>query len=431
MSNPRQMHLNIFLRAFGGHMGAGRLPGVNPYDTVDPDYHIRFAQRAEAARFDAIFTASASGFLEDIRRTTFFGLDTTALQSALAMVTRQIGLISTVSTTFTEPFVTARQLATLDHLSKGRAGWNIVTSSGDAEAQNFGQDRILAHELRYARAAEFLEVTQKLWDSWDADAFEKSAARGVIADPEFVREIHHAGEWFRVKGPAILPRPPQGRPLLVQAGSSSDGTAFAARNVDAVFTNQADLAGSRAFYAWIKAEAEGFGRDPASLKVLPGLIPIVAATEAEAREKKDQLDALIPRDYQLDVLRHSLGLNIDGLRDTDPLPPFPAVESVNSRKGRFLMLKQLLDTPGITLGEAIRQLNGLNHTAAVVGTPAQVADEMEHWFTTGAADGFNISAPSYPWGFEAICDLLIPELQRRGLFRRDYAESTLRARFAA
>lgn len=344
-------------------------------------------------------------------------------------MTERIGLIATVSTTFNEPFHTARKFASLDHISGGRAGWNIVTSATVDEARNFGHDAHLEHSLRYDRAREFVEVATKLWDSWEDDAVLLDRARGIYADAAKVQPIDHRGEHFAVQGPLNVRRSPQGHPLLVQAGSSEDGKEFAAQYAEAVFTAQQTLADGQAFYKDVKNRLSRYGRSEDELKILPGICPVIGATEAEARALEQELTALQVPEYGLAQLSGMLGTDLTGLPLDGPLPALPEERDINGNKSRFTLVAELARRDGLTLRELIARLGGGRGHRVFAGTPEQMADQLEEWFTQGAADGFNIMPPHLPGGLEDFVDHVVPILQERGLFRTEYSGRTLREHY--
>ncbi|MCL7428070.1 LLM class flavin-dependent oxidoreductase [Streptomyces sp. YS415] len=425
-TGPRTLHLNAFLLNAGHHDAAWRHPRTQPEKITDLRYFQQLARTAERGRLDSVFLADGLALWGNARYNALGGFEPLTLLSALAAVTEHVGLIATVSTTFNEPFHTARKFASLDHISGGRAGWNIVTSGTVNEARNFGQDEHLEHRLRYERAREFLEVATKLWDSWEDDAVLLDRERGVYADTDKVREIGHRGEYFGVHGPLNVPRSPQGYPLLVQAGSSEDGKEFAAQYAEAVFTAQQTLADAQAFYKDLKSRLTQHGRTEEQLLVLPGIAPVIGSTEAEARALEQELTDLQVPEYGLAQLSGMLGTDLTGLPLDGPLPDLPEERDINGNKSRFTLVAQLARRDGLTLRELIARLGAGRGHHVFAGTPEQVADHLEEWFTQGAADGFNIMPPHLPGGLEDFVDHVVPLLQQRGLFRTEYTGRTLR-----
>ncbi|MGP3926877.1 LLM class flavin-dependent oxidoreductase [Streptomyces sp. 8N616] len=428
-SRPRRFHLNAFLMNAGHHDAAWRHPRTQPERVTDLRYFQHLAQTAERGRLDSVFLADGLALWGKVRHNALGGFEPLTLLSALAAVTEHVGLIATVSTTFNEPFHTARKFASLDHISGGRAGWNIVTSGTVDEARNFGQDEHLEHRLRYRRAKEFIEVTTKLWDSWEDDAVLLDRERGVYADTDKVRSIDHRGEYFAVRGPLNVPRAPQGYPLLVQAGSSEDGKEFAAQYAEAVFTAQQSLADGESFYKDLKSRLARYGRAEDDLKILPGICPVIGATEAEARALERELTDLQVPEYGLAQLSGMLGTDLTGLPLDGPLPRLPEEVEINGNKSRFTLVAELARRDGLTLRELIARLGGGRGHRVFAGTPEQIADQLQEWFTQGAADGFNIMPPHLPGGLEDFVDHVVPILQRRGLFRTEYTGSTLREHY--
>ncbi|GGU47802.1 LLM class flavin-dependent oxidoreductase [Streptomyces lavendofoliae] len=426
---PRQLHLNAFLMNAGHHDAAWRHPSTSPERVTDPAYFQELARTAERGLLDSVFLADGLALWGDVRYNALGGFEPLTLLAALATATRHIGLIATVSTTFNEPYPTARAFASLDHLSGGRAGWNIVTSGSADEARNFGRDEHLEHGLRYERAREFVDVAVKLWDSWDDDAIVLDRAAGVYADPDKVRPIDHRGTHFRVRGPLNVPRSPQGRPLLVQAGSSEDGKEFAARHAEAVFTAQQTLSGARAFAADLRARLARYGRAQDAVRILPGICPVIGSTEAEARALERELTELQVPEYGLAQLSGMLGTDLTGLPLDGPLPDLPDERDINGNRSRFALVADLGRREGLTLRELIARLGGGRGHRVVAGTPEQIADELQEWFTRGAADGFNIMPPHLPRGLDHFVDQVVPVLQARGLFRTEYAGHTLREHY--
>ncbi|MFD0689291.1 LLM class flavin-dependent oxidoreductase [Actinomadura fibrosa] len=427
----RRLHLNAFLMAPGHHDAAWRHPSSRPDRATDVAYFQELARTAERGRLDSIFFADGLAVWHRVGSNVSGGLEPLTLLSAIAVATERIGLIATASTTFNEPFTLARLFASLDHISGGRAGWNIVTSGNTAEAHNFNLDEHVPHAVRYERAAEFVEVAAKLWDSWADDAVLLDVAGGRYADPDRVRPIDHAGTHFKVRGPLNVQRPPQGRPLLVQAGSSEDGREFAARHAEAVFTAQQTLADGQTFYKDVKTRAERLGRDPGGVKILPGICPILGSTEEEARRLERELTDLQVLDYGLAQLSSMLNTDLADVPLDAPVPEhlLPAEDDVNGNKSRFTLVSELARRDRLTVREIIARLGGGRGHRVVTGTPEQVADQMEEWFREGAADGFNVMPPVLPTGLEDFVDHVVPVLQRRGLFRTEYTGRTLREHY--
>jgi FMN-dependent oxidoreductase (nitrilotriacetate monooxygenase family) len=424
------MHFNLFIMDTGHHEASWRLPGSDPLAHIDVGYHERLARIAEAAKFDSVFLADSPVLWNDPGRRPNGRLEPITLLTALARATERIGLIATASTSYNDPYNLARRFASLDHISGGRAGWNIVTTAGDDAARNFGLDAQPAHAERYERAAEFVEVSRKLWDSWEDDAVVADAGRGVHAEADRVHAIDHAGRFFRVRGPLNLPRSPQGHPVLVQAGSSEDGKDFAARYAEAVFTAQQTLAEGQAFYAGLKRRAAAAGRDPDGVKILPGIVPVLGSTEAEARALDAELDRLIVAEHARDRLAKLLHVEPERLALDEELPAsLPAEDEIEGAKSRYTLVVELARRERLTVRELIGRLGGGRGHRTFAGTPEQVAETIEHWGTHGAADGFNVMPAVLPSGLELFAEHVVPILQRRGLMRREYEGTTLREHY--
>ncbi|WP_405595581.1 LLM class flavin-dependent oxidoreductase [Streptomyces sp. NBC_01410] len=426
---PRRFHLNAFLMNAGHHDAAWRHPRTQPERITDISYFQELARTAERGRLDSLFLADGVALWGNARYNAVGGFEPLTLLSALAVATEHIGLIATVSTTFNEPFHVARKFASLDHISGGRAGWNIVTSGNVAEARNFGREEHLEHALRYERAAEFLDVTKQLWDSWRDDAPVVDRERGVYSEEGAVAAIDHRGTHFRVDGPLNVQRSPQGHPLLVQAGSSEDGKEFAARYAEAVFTAQQTLADGQTFYKDLKSRLAKYGRRPDQLKILPGICPVIGATEAEARALEDELTGLQVPEYGLEQLSGMLGTDLSGLPLDGPLPELPEERDINGNKSRFTLVADLARREQLTIRQLIARLGGGRGHRVFAGTPEQIANQLEEWFTQGAADGFNIMPPYLPGGLDDFVDQVVPLLQDRGLFRTEYSGRTLREHY--
>ena len=428
----RHMHLNLFIHSRGHHEASWRHPMASPLSLSDIRYYQDLAQQAEAGLFDSIFLADQLALGDDIAHGPRTALEPITVLAALAVSTSRIGLIATASTTYTEPFNLARQFASLDHISRGRIGWNIVTSWLATAARNYGGTTQVSHAERYARAEEFLSVVRGLWDSWAADAELDDRAGGRYANPERIRPINHAGAYYRVAGPLNLPRCPQGRPVLVQAGSSDTGRGFAARHAEAIFTAHMEKTSAQAFYADLKAQVAGAGRSTDQVLILPGLSPLIASSTGEAQRVAEALSALANPDAGRKRLSGRFGgYDFSHLPLDTPLTPddFPAPSSVEAARSRTEVILDLVRREQPTLRQLLARLAGARGHYTFTGTPEQVADLMEDWFTDGAADGFNIMPPVLPAMLEVFIADVIPLLQRRGLFRTAYEGETLRAHY--
>ncbi|WP_205730867.1 LLM class flavin-dependent oxidoreductase [Bordetella hinzii] len=424
----RQIKLGAFLMQTGHHIAAWRHPGAQADAGVNIRHYADLARRAEAAKFDAIFLADAVGVrnseLDSLSRTARSDhFEPLTLLSALAMVTERIGLIATVSTTYNEPYHVARKFASLDHISGGRSGWNLVTSSGQGEAQNFNLDEHVDHARRYARAAEFHDVVLGLWDSWEDDAFVRDAASGQYFDPGKVHPLNHRGEHFRVRGPLNVARSPQGRPVVVQAGASPAGRDLAARTAEVIFVAHQTFDEAQAFYRDIKQRAQVYGRDPDQIKIMPGIFPVIGRSQEEAQEKFARLQDLIHPVVGVQLLSNMIGADLRGYPVDGPLPELP---ETNGGKSRQQLLADLARRDGLSIRELYLRIAGARGHQQIVGTPKRVADQLQQWFEEEGADGFNIMSPWLPGGLDDFIELALPELRRRGLVRSEYQGSTLR-----
>ncbi|MFC5215338.1 LLM class flavin-dependent oxidoreductase [Streptomyces coerulescens] len=425
------MRLGAFLYPTGYHVAAWRHPDVPAGAGVDIAHYTELARTAERAKMDFLFLPDSSAMrgedMAELSRTAIryvAQFEPLTLLGALAAVTERIGLTATVSATYNEPYHSARMLASLDHISRGRAGWNLVTSQNPYEAYNFGLPEHPEHGARYARAHEFAEVVSGLWDTWRDDAWRRDKAAGVFFDPAGVRPLDHRGEHFSVRGPLNMPRSPQGRPVTIQAGSSEAGRDLAAATADVVFTAQHSKEQARAFSEDVRARAEKLGRDPDALQVMAGVFPFVGRTRAEAEDKVERLQDLIDPQVGLGLLSSELGhVDLDGCDLDGPLPDIPVSNSGRSRRD---LLVRMAREEGLTVRQLYKRVAGSRGHRQVVGTPESVADELADWFDDGAVDGFIVMPPYLPGGLDDFADLVVPELRRRGLFRGEYTGTTLR-----
>lgn len=421
------LHLNAFLMTVGHHEAAWRLPESDPFAHTDIRHYQNLARIAERGKLDSLFLADSPVLWNSIGRRPAGGLEPTVLLTALAGVTEHVGLIATASTTYNEPYNLARRFASLDHISGGRAGWNVVTTAGLDAARNFNLDDLPAHADRYERAAEFLDVAVKLWDSWEDDAAVGDKEAGIWGDDTKIHPLAHVGKHFRVAGALNVPRSPQGHPLIVQAGSSADGKGLAAKYAEAVFTAQQTLGDAQAFYADLKRRALAEGRDPDTIKILPGIVPAIGSTEREALALEEELDRLIRPEYALRQLAQTLGVDPGDLHLDRELPAdLPSEDEIEAAKSRYTLIVELARREKLTVRQLIGRLGGGRGHRTFAGTPEQVADAIQQWHEQGAADGFNIMAPVLPSGLELFVDHVVPILQRRGLFRTEYTGRTLR-----
>jgi FMN-dependent oxidoreductase (nitrilotriacetate monooxygenase family) len=428
MTERRQLRLGAFMRPVSIHTSAWRYPGGFPDANFNFTHLKYFAQKLEQGRFDAFFMADHLAVMNMPmaalkRSATVTSFDPLTLLPALAAVTERIGLIATASTTYNEPYHIARKFASLDHISGGRAGWNLVTSGNPQESVNFGLDDHVEHSVRYRRAREFFDVVTGLWDSWADDAFIRDVESGVYFDPDKLHVLDHKGEHLSVRGPLNIARPIQGWPVIVQAGASEAGRQIAAETAEAVFSGTNNIAAAQSFYADVKGRMERLGRSRDHLKILPGAFVVVGDTVEAARAKKRHLDSLVHPDSGIASLSVRLGHDVSGFDLDGPLPDIP--ETNASQSGRA-QLVELARRENMTVRQLAQYVGGAFGTLEMIGTPATIADQMEEWLVTEACDGFNIMFPYLPEGLDDFVDRVVPELQRRGLFRREYEGVTLR-----
>jgi FMN-dependent oxidoreductase (nitrilotriacetate monooxygenase family) len=426
-----QLRLGAFLYPSGHHIAAWRHPEAQADAGVNFRHYVKLAQAAEAAKFDLVFLADGVGtrgdnveFLSRTAHSYVAQFEPITLLSALAAVTEHVGLVATASTSFNEPYHVARKFASLDHISGGRAGWNLVTSSNEHEAKNFNRDKHFEHAERYERAIEFAEVVGGLWDSWEDDAFLRDKDQGRFFDPERRHVLDHKGRFFQVRGPLNVARSPQGHPVVVQAGSSEAGRDLAARTAEVIFTAQQTLEDAIDFYSDVKGRLAQYGRHPCDLKILPGVFPIVGRSESEAREKFEQLQALIDPKVGLALVSGLTGgFDLSGYPLDGPIPELP---ETNASKSRQLLTLELARRENLTIRQLYLRVAGARGHWQLVGTPAQIVDQLEERFVKGGADGYNVMPPVLPAGLDDFVELVIPELRRRGLFRSEYEGRTLR-----
>lgn len=428
----RQLHLNLFLMTRGHHEGAWRHPGANPKALTDLQLYVDAARIAEAAKFDAVFLADGLVGPDSGQMASSGQLEPLLLLAALAQHTERIGLIGTASTTYSLPYTLARQFATLDHLSKGRAGWNIVTSWLPRAGENYGLQQNVEHAERYRIAEEFVAAVDALWRSFPGAAVVDDAASGQYLDIGQVRPVNYAGTHIRTRGPLNVPGSPQGRPVLVQAGQSDTGRAFAAQWAEAIFTAHGSKESAQGFYADIKGQAKALGRRAEDIVILPGISAAIGSTEYEARQVWEELDSLTSIEVGLGRLSARFGghdfsgLPLDRRLTRDDFPD-PAL--VEASKSRAIGYVETTLRDGLTLRQLLKRLAGARGHLAIAGTPEQVADTIEDWFRTGAADGFNVMPPVITQQLELFASEVVPILRKRGLFRSDYQSSTLRGHF--
>jgi FMN-dependent oxidoreductase (nitrilotriacetate monooxygenase family) len=421
---PRRIHLGLFHQPLGRHPAAWRRAAAQG-PPEDIDWAIRIARKAEEGLFDMVFVADNLAGPEPGAQGKTGGLEPVTLLSALAVATSQIGLVGTISTSFSEPYNVARMLASLDHISHGRAGWNVVTTQSDRAAENFSLGTLPDHAARYARAGEFVRVVRGLWDSWAEGALLMDKATGAFLDTSRVRLLEHAGTHFSVRGPLNVSRPPPGHPIIVQAGSSPDGIGLAAAEADLAFTAQDTVEDALVYRAALGAAARAAGRTD-NLKILPGVMPVVGRTDAEAREKFAALQEYTDIDAGIRQLSGRWGYDLS----THPLDgPVPEPGERIHGESRVRLLLNKARAENYTLRELAALAIASHGHRIVIGSAETIADDFQSWFEQGAADGFNLIPASMPDGLDDFVDLVVPVLQQRGLFRRSYEETTLRARF--
>jgi len=426
MSRPSQLHLNVNILHGGFHPAAWRMPRSDPRASLDINHYVCVAKIAERGKLDAIFLADVPMLEDRAEQRSFNGPEPTITLAAIAAATSHIGLIGTISTTYNDPYNIARRFASLDLLSGGRTGINLVTTASGRAAANFGQTP-MDHAKRYARGQEFAEVLLKLWESWEDDAYVGDKVGGRLLDKDKIHRVDHVGEFFRVAGPLTLPRSVQGHPILMQAGGSDDGRDFAAGYAEAVFSVGATIEQSRDYLRDLDHRAQARGRPAGSIVGLPGLTTIVASTEAELRHRQEELAALTPLDYVITRFGGLFGQNLFHLDLDAPFPELPI-----PRDGSVTFAGATLDAAraeGLTFRQLIAKLAGGTGHRVIAGTPEIVAGDIEAWFRAGAADGFNLMPDVLPDGIETFVDQVVPILQKRGLFRTEYGETTLRERF--
>ncbi len=428
MTTQRQLKLGFILHGVGPGWGDWRHPDAQPSASTDFQFYKRQAQVAEKGKFDFLFVADSVYITEKSSPHYLNRFEPLTILSALAGATNNIGLVATLTVSYSEPFNVARQFASLDHISGGRAGWNVVTSWLEGSAANYSREKHYAHDVRYRLAGEYLDVVQGLWDSWEDDALTFDKKDGQFFDPAKLHALNHKGEFFSVKGPLNISRSPQGQPVIFQAGASEDGKTFAAKRADAIFVSHEDVDAAQAYYKDIKARAAGFGRDPDQLHVLPAARPVVGRTAEEAETLYRELTELVSLDNALSMLARPF--NEYDFSQHDPDGPFPleaAEFGANSNQSAVTRVVTAVKAENLTLREtALRFATPRGH---FVGAPEQVADSLQQWFETRASDGF-VLFESLPGQLEAFVELVVPILQARGLYRTEYEGTTFRENLA-
>lgn len=427
----RQMKLSLFLTGDGNyHMAGWRLPGSTNDGGQNIQRWIEAAQTIERGKLHMLFIADAASppgtddFETQSLTARIDRMDPVPILAAVSMLTKHVGLAATMTTTYLEPYNLARTMASLDHISGGRAAWNIVTGSNRDDALQFSREEHVPHAQRYERAEEFVDVVRGIWDSYDDDAFRRDKASGVYMRPDGVHLLNHSGKYFKVRGPSSVPRSPQGHPVLIQAGSSEPGMNISARVADIVFTSQSSLKNAQAFYANVKGRCANYGRTPDDMLVMPGALLFMADTESEAKEKFDELNSLIPLRVALQRLSANLGgVDLSKFDLDAPLPDIPVNDARVSAVESYVTIAR---REGLTLREVAMRSAAAKHHWTLIGSVKQIADELEAWFLERGADGFNILPSEVPGSYRGVVDKLVPELQRRGLFHTEYEGRTLR-----
>jgi FMN-dependent oxidoreductase (nitrilotriacetate monooxygenase family) len=426
----RQLHLGLFIYPAGHHIAGWRHPAVDTPAILGIDYYTRTARTAERGKFDLFFVGDMLAAREKdgrvIREGGLNNVDSISITSAISAVTECLGLVATLSTTYNEPYYIAERFASLDHISNGRAGWNIITTANDDAAYNFGQKSHMEKTLRYERAKEFIDICTALWDGWDDEAVVADPVRGVFVDPARVHPIDHRGRFFTVQGALQLPRPPQGWPVLFQAGGSSSGVEFAAQVAEAIFAAQSRLDEAVAYRRAVRDRMPQYGRDPETLKILPGLSPIIASTEAEARRKEAELDELILPAVGVWMLSEQMRFRLYDYDLEAPLPSDEIRATEQHFTPRVVSLMDRADAEGLTVRDCAVLVAKSRSHGTYVGTVEGQADLMQEWLETGGCDGFNIMPAYFPDELDVFVDQVVPELQRRGLYRTEYAGTMLR-----
>ena len=426
----RKLHFGLFIYPGGHHLAGWRHPSVAPKEILGFDYYKRAAATAERGLFDLYFVGDILAAREREGRIVAEGalnnIDSISIDSAIAAATQHIGVVATLSTTYNKPYAIAERFASLDHISGGRAGWNIITTANDDAALNFSRKTHMEKRLRYQRAKEFVDVCKGLWDSWADDALVGDRTGGCFADARKIRPLNHVGEFFSVKNPLTLPRPPQGWPVLVQAGGSQAGIDFAASTAEVVFTAQTKLAEALTFRESVESRMPEHGRDPARLRVLPGLMPIIGDTEKCALRKEEELNELLHPAVGVWMLSEQLKFRLYDFPADAELPTADIRASGNDFTPRVISLLDKADAENLSIRECGRMIAASRSHGSIVGTPEQIVDHIVSWFEAGAADGFNIMPPHFPSELDIFVDEVIPILQSRGLFRTAYEGTTLR-----
>ncbi|MCE5039199.1 LLM class flavin-dependent oxidoreductase [Staphylococcus auricularis] len=427
-NKKRQMHIGMLLLGCGHHQAAWLMPDSSIEQIGTLTYYQNIAQLAERGYFDAIFFADNQAFnpSSDLDMPTMW-YDPIVNLTAIAQVTHHVGLVATISSTFSNPFTTARQLLTLDHMTEGRVGWNLVTSMTDEEARNHSLPALPEREERYAKADEFASVMNQLLTSWHGEDFVHDRATSTLIHADHIQPFHHHGKYFQVDGPSTAPQSPQSKPVAMQAGASKQGVALAAKYADAVYSVSWNLKQARQYRDKLDQAIADSDRPEAQIQVFPGLVTYVAETKEAARAKKQALDEHLPIEAALDQLSFFVGQDCSQWALDEPVPELPPVEAFKGPVGRYETVLEIIRDKQPTVRELLGYLSAGGGHLTLIGTPESIVDEMEHWFNEGVADGFNLMLPTLPGSLEDFVNMIVPELQRRGLYRESYPEhSTFR-----
>lgn len=423
----KQLHIGILLYGCGHHQAAWMMPDSSVERVGDVTYYQELAQTSERGYFDAVFFADSQAFAgEQPSEMPAFWLDPIVNLTAISQVTKRVGLVSTISSTFSNPFTAARQLLSLDHMTNGRVGWNLVTSMTDWEAQNHSMEGLPEHAKRYEKADEFATVMNQLFDSWDEKAFIHDRKTGEIIDPSQIEPFHHEGKYFQVKGPSTAPRSPQGRPVAMQAGASAPGVALAAKYAEAVYSVSWNIGQARNFRNRLDEAIAKSERPNRHIKVLPGLVTYVGKTREEAYEKKRKLDEMLPIDNALAQLSFFVQQDCSDWALDEKVPELPPVEQFTGPVGRYETVLEIIRDKDPTVRELLGYLSAGGGHLTLIGTAEEIVDEMEKWMNEGVADGFNLMPPVLPNSLDDFVDLIVPEMQKRGIYRQDYEGHTFR-----
>lgn len=427
MTQSQHLNIGVLIYACGHHQAAWRMPYSSIERIGDITYYQSLARTAEQGLFDAIFFADNQSFPASSKSDMpAFWFDPLVNLAAISQVTQHVGLVATISSTFSNPFTAARQLLSLDHMSQGRAGWNLVTSMTDMEAANHSMDHLPEHEERYKKADEFAQVMNRLLESWSLDDFLHDKEDNKLINPSAINAINHEGEHFNVRGPLTTPSSPQGKPIAMQAGASDPGIALATKYADAVYAVAWNFNQASAFKNKLNQKLIQEGKPKDSLKVFPGLVAYVGQTYEEAYAKKQKLDESLEVDTALNQLAFFIRQNCHSWDLDEPVPPLPPVESFKGPKGRYQTVLEIIKDKNPTLRELLGYLSAGGGHLTLIGTPKDIVDEMERWFDAGVADGFNLMPPEFPNSLEDFVDDVVPELQKRGLYRTEYEGTTFR-----